>query len=97
MSNPKEFDEGQVVRLQAKFYNSTDVLADPSAIRFYAKHSSGSNAVDTTSGWTRESTGIYYYDLALVKEGRWYYRWEGSGVVAAAREGVVVVRRSRFV
>lgn len=35
---------------------------------------------------TKESTGIYYYDLPLHKKKRWYYRFESAGTVHSAGE-----------
>jgi hypothetical protein len=45
---------------------------------------------------TKPSTGIYYMDVSIDKVGRWDYRFEGTGTVQAAGDGVFLVRRTDF-
>jgi len=45
---------------------------------------------------TYEAAGSYYVDFVPNRAGQWRYRWESSGAVTAAAEGVFQVKRSSF-
>ena len=44
---------------------------------------------------THASTGVYTHDVTFDQSGVWRYRWEGTGAVAEAGEGMLTVRRQR--
>lgn len=44
-----------------------------------------------------DSVGVYHIDIDTDEEGAWKYRWEGSGNVATATEGIFYVDDSPFV
>jgi hypothetical protein len=93
------YDIGDMVRFTAQFYNANDVLTDPSTvgIKLLAPDNSEvTYAFGTDPELTRESAGIYQLDLKLEQAGRYFYRWEGAGVVTSAEEEEFYVRLSRF-
>jgi hypothetical protein len=91
------YDKGDTIRLWA-YFKVSSVYTDPTAIALKVKSAAG---VTTTYTYalgtvTKSTTGIYYKDVSLTDDGIWYYRFEGTGTVAAAAEGKFEVRRSEF-
>lgn len=91
------YDKGDTIRLWA-YFKVNSVYTDPTAITLKVKSAAGVISTYTYSGATvtKSSTGIYYKDVSLTDDGIWYYRFEGTGAVAAAAESKFEVRRSEF-
>jgi hypothetical protein len=89
------YSVGCEARLSATFTSSSGVVADPTTVTLKIKDPSKS-AMTYTSGWVKDSTGVYHFDLTLTKPGAWYYRWIGTGTVVAAAEGSLTVQKSEF-
>jgi len=91
------YDIGDTIRLRATFTIS-GAATDPTTITLKVKNNSGTTSTYTYAGGTvsKTSTGIYYKDISLTNDGVWYYRFEGTGAVAAASEGQFIVRASEF-
>ena len=92
------FDKNDKPRLKAQFVSLGGALNDPSAVTFKHKDPSGNAATLTHAAGqiTRESTGIYYLDLALDEVGTWYFRAEGTGTPQIAAEIAFEVRTTQF-
>lgn len=94
-----EFDVGDVVKTTATFLDDSGVAADPTTVTFMVKSPLGAISSATYgSGTTIGKIGIGTYTSSFVisTEGLWYYRWAGSGAVAAAEEARVFARESAF-
>jgi hypothetical protein len=95
----QQFDKNDKPRLKAQFVSQTGVLNDPSEVTFKHKDPSGNTATLTyvaAAQVIRESTGIYYFDLALDEVGTWYFRAEGTGTPQVAAEMAFEVRTTQF-
>lgn len=83
------------------FTDDTGDLADPTAVIGTVRNPN--TGVDTVSTYgvdaalTRTSLGVFKLEFDLIAEGRWHFRVAGTGAVAAAVEGSVVVPESVFV
>ena len=90
---------GEQVRVKCEF-RVDDVLTDPTGVVFKYKPPVGA-IVTYTYGTDPElvkaSTGTYHVDLTLTDDGKWEVRFEGTGAVVAAVEGIVKVASSVFV
>ena len=80
------------MRLSVSFYDLASALADPTAVT--VKYRDPATMAITSvavpgGGGVKDATGLYHYDLSLTKKGDWYFRWEGTGTVAAAGESYV--------
>ncbi len=93
-----EYTLGTVVRVTGTF-KTNNVVADPSAVTVTIKTPLG---VETTLTYgvdnavVRSSTGIYYYNYTPALEGRYAFRWAGTGTNAGAEEGTFDVKESLF-
>ena len=94
---PNTYDKEDLVRLTSNFTISS-VLTDPVAITLIVIDPDRATGTYTyaTAQVTKSATGIYYRDISLDKEGRWDYRFEGTGTVQAAADGLLLVRRTDF-
>jgi hypothetical protein len=95
--SPRSYDVGDVVRATASF-KVGGVLTDPSTITFKYKNPTGTIATKLYSlgEVTKDSTGIFHYDLPVDAAGTWYYRWSSTGTAAGAAEVQMQVRESEF-
>lgn len=92
------YDVGQEIRTAVTFAVS-GVNTDPTAVIFRYLDPSGNVTV-----WTfgvdpevvNDAVGLYHADVSIDEEGSWFYRWEGTGVVEAAKEHTFLVRDSKF-
>lgn len=96
-----QVDIGDVVRCSVVFTNTAGTAADPTAISFMLKKTSGgSTTTHTTTGTpplvVKDSTGNYHIDIPADVRGTYYWRWIGTGAVAAASEGTFYVSISAF-
>ena len=86
--------EGTSVRSVVTFSDLTGmVAADPTTITFkYADPDGNTTTIlYPAAGITRDTTGVYHADVLLNQNGKWNYRWLGTGVVAVAYDGVLSV------
>jgi hypothetical protein len=94
-----QFDIGDVVELQATFTDKNGAPVDPGTVKVTFKRPSG---VETTLTYgvdeqvTKASPRIYTYSTSLDQSGIWYYRWQGTGMNAAAAVGEFEVRKTPF-
>lgn len=92
------YDVGDKVRTQVSFTDD-GVVTDPSAITYKFKTPAGVTTTyvyGTDVQLVKLSTGIYYVDLTIALEGRYDWRFEGTGALVAAYEGSFWVRLSEF-
>ncbi len=91
------YDKEDTIRVWA-YFKVNAVYTDPTAITLKVKNAAGTTSTYTYAlgEITKSSTGIYYKDISLTDDGIWYYRFIGTGTVAAAAEGSFEVRRSEF-
>lgn len=93
----REYDVGDSVRTTA-YFKVSGVLSDPSEVTLRYKTPSGTTAYYTTpdNRIVKDATGTYRADILLNASGDWFYRWEGTGAVTAARERRLRVRPTEF-
>jgi hypothetical protein len=78
---------------------STSVPTDPTAVTFEIL--SPVTATKTTYVYltdvelVRVTTGVYTVDIVVDEPGRWWYRWEGTGVAAGVEQGYIDVDYDR--
>lgn len=77
------YPEGTLVTVRGTFYNSSNALADPSAVKLTVVTPDGTST-DYTYGvdvsLTKSSTGIYAMNLDTTsKRGLWIYTWWATG------------------
>lgn len=88
-------------RLWANMTNEDDLDVDPSgSITFYLMSPRGevtSYVYDVDAEIVKESTGDYWIDIQFTEPGRWYYKWQTTGLTTAqVEEGSVLVSASPF-
>jgi hypothetical protein len=91
------YDIGDAVRVKATF-SVSGTATDPTTVTLKVKDPSGTISTYTyaLSEVTKETTGIYYKDIMFDEGGMWHYRWEGTGTVQAAGEGLLIVQETKF-
>ncbi len=90
---------GETVELSAAFRDRLGALADPTSITLRIKSPAGVTSAKTYAAGdiTKDSTGRYHYDLLLTASGRWEFRFEAAGAVAAiGEEEFQVLNAGRF-
>ena len=94
---PNTYDKEDLIRLTGNFAISS-VLTDPLAVTLQIIAPDRAAGTYTYAGGqvTKSATGIYYRDISLDQVGRWDYRFEGTGTVQAAADGMFLVRRTDF-
>lgn len=83
---PKTYDPGDMISLNALFYKEDGTLGDPSSVALKVRNPLGLQATYTP---TRLSVGSFKYDYQTDigdPEGRYEYRFEGTGVITSAEE-----------
>lgn len=93
---PNYYDKGDTVSLNALYYNKLGVLSDPSSAILKVIDPLGNQTMYTP---TKDSIGIYHYDLATDltdPSGYWQYRFEGTGAITSAEEFQFVLRETDF-
>lgn len=94
--NVREYDVGDTVRSTATF-KVNGVLTDPTGVTLRVKSPSGTITSRTyPTDISKTSTGTYQADIDLTANGDWWYRWEATGTVKAARERRLSVRKTEF-
>lgn len=93
----REYDVGDSCRTSAYFKVNGDP-SDPTTVTLKVKSPSGTVTTYTTpdAEIVKVGTGTYQSDILLNASGDWWYRWEGSGAVTAAREKRLSVRPTEF-
>lgn len=93
---PKTYDPGDMISLNAQFYNKGGDPADPTNVFLKVRSPLGLQA---TYSPTRTGTGSYYYDYntdLTDPTGKYSYRFEGTGAVKSAEEKVFFLNPSDF-
>ena len=73
------FDVGDLIRITGTWTDSAGDATDPNTV--LASHKDPSNveiSLTSTTGITKDSTGVYYFDMDLDEEGTWKYRFYGQ-------------------
>ena len=92
MATDNTYDIGDLVRVSAVFTNAAGSASD-TTVALKLMKPDGTTSTPTP---THDSTGNYHYDVSVDQAGKWYYRYEGTGVVQTASEGSFLVRESSF-
>lgn len=93
---PKTYDPGDMVSLNAQFYKEDGTVGDPSVVVVKVKDPTGVQVSHTP---THVGTGTYKYDYQTNlgdPEGRYEYRFEGTGVITSAEEKAFFLNPSDF-
>lgn len=88
---------GDTRRITGVFKNFSDVDTDPTTLRMKVRPPRAAAytlVYGTDIEVVRDSAGNYRFDLALDRSGTWQWRWEATGAVAEAEEGIIRVGRS---
>jgi hypothetical protein len=88
------YKQGQSVRVNGEFRDSTDAYADPTAVLVTIVRPDGQRQTytySTDAQVVRSATGRYYIDVAAVVEGTWVYWWHSTGTGQAADEKTFIV------
>lgn len=99
-STVQRFDRGSMARFGVVFRDITAAPADPSVVTFSLLAPDLTVTTYTylaTADIVKVSTGVYFLDFVLPASGRWSYRWQGTGTIAAVFEGSMYVEQSAFV
>jgi hypothetical protein len=93
-----EYDLGSKVKIRTEFTDAdTGDPVDPGTVTVKIKKPDGVIVSHVyPSNVVKDDTGIYHLDLDITAHGRWFYRWEGSGINAGASESYFQVRESEF-
>ena len=92
---------GDVVRVKATFLDpKTSAPIDPTSVTLKVRAPTAGGTQSYTFGVSpdvvKDGVGRYSVKLSLPTAGRWEWRWETSGVDAAAEEGRLIVLDSQF-
>ncbi len=80
------YEVGDLVRITGTWTDSASSAVDPTTVLAEHTDPSGNNTALTVGGGiTKDSTGIYYYDIDVDEAGTWIYRFYGQGGGAAAQ------------
>ena len=92
-----DYLEGNQVRVQATFKNSSGQATDPTTVTVAQKQPKAQASYvygAQGSPVQKASTGVYYIDQFLSAPGRWRFYWHGIGALVAANEIEFEVRPS---
>ena len=92
-------DIGDLIPVSATFKNAAGTATDPTTITFKLQSPAAvvtSYVYPTDAQLVRDSAGVYHVDVPLAAAGVWYYRFEGTGAVAATEDGVLIADPSPF-
>jgi hypothetical protein len=90
MTVANRYVTGNLVRLWVSFRNEVDAPQDPTTVTLRVQDPSGQVSVYETLELTKTSVGEWEYRLPAELEGDYSYRWEGTGALTAAEEGMFV-------
>lgn len=95
-----EWIVGDGARIPVTIADAAGQPIDPDLLRIKVM---APNDVSTTYTYgsgadvVREGIGRYYIDILLTASGHWHWRWESDAPKAGIAEGLISVRRSRFI
>ena len=74
--------------------SATYALTDPSTVSLLVETPAGAQTTYTYAAATvtKDSTGVFYRDLALAASGQYIARWTGTGSAVAGGEATIQVR-----
>jgi hypothetical protein len=87
---------------RAAFANAAGTATDPTAVTLTVKKPDGTllaygyTPAGADGTLTKESTGRFYFDVAIDVSGIWYWRLRGTGTVETSEEGAFFVKSSHF-
>jgi len=95
---PNSYDAGTLVTFTGTFKDATLAPADPTDVFVRVRKPDGTVQVFQFSlaQVNKDGVGIYHKDILVNLPGRWYYKFEGTGVVQAARENYVLCKETVF-
>jgi hypothetical protein len=86
-------NRGDIVRCTAEFENADGLLTDPTTVDAEVQAPDGTR---TTPAAANSATGVWYVDVPCDRSGEWYVRLTGSGSVAKAFLGLLIVDADPF-
>lgn len=95
MPNSTPLDIGDVATVTSTFTNAAGAPTNPTVVTLRIKKPTGTVTVVNQASLTNTSAGVWTYDVAIDTAGIWWYRFEGTGAVAAAEEDYLFVRNRR--
>jgi hypothetical protein len=85
---PTTYEVGDLVRITGTWTDADDVVTDPNTVLAQHTDPSGNEvSLTTTTGITKDSTGVYYFDLDLDEEGHWPYRFYAQASGDSSAQG----------
>lgn len=87
----------------AAFSTIAGTATDPTAVTLVVQKPDGTQlayswpSAGANGTLTKESTGRFYYEVAIDQAGTWLFRLAGTGAVVAASEGSFRVQRRKVV
>lgn len=90
---------GMDVLLSGAFFNVSGAPVDPTTVTLKVrKEGVGiTTYVYLTDAFvTRTSVGVFYRKYTPASAGVYFYRWEGTGALASAYEGMFIVNETNF-
>ena len=94
MTIANTYDIGAAVVVTGTFRNAAGDLANPTTATVLYRRETDTELSDTP---TNASTGVYNFTITPTQDGKWFYRFKGTGAVTAAGESFFIVRESAFV
>ena len=93
------YDIGDVIRCTGTI-TASGTAVDPGTVAAKWRIDPGGSVTSYVNGVDAElvksATGIYYFDIDTAAEGRYLYRFVGTGTNACAADGVFLVRGNEF-
>lgn len=86
---------GNRITLVGTFRNTSRALADPTTVTLRHEDPSGNVTAVAAGSITRESLGVYTFDLDVDEAGMWYYRFIGDGALIATNPEQFLAEASR--
>lgn len=90
MTVANRYVTGNLVRVWVSFRNEVDTPQDPTTVTLRVEDPSGQVTVYEQLELTNTAVGEWEYRVPADLEGDYSYRWEGSGTLTAASEGMFV-------
>lgn len=90
------YDIGDEVVFYVDFTDTAGAAANPTTVTLKVMKPDGTTNTYTGGTVSNPTVGRFEKPVVLDQEGRWWYRFEGTGAVAISAERYVQVRDSRF-
>ena len=94
---PTQFAPGDTVLLENTFTTYDNQPLDPTTIALKVKRPDGTVDEYDKNDTTRVQAGVYTLNYLTTTEGRYYVRWETTGIPVTVDEGYFDVAYSVFV